>query len=37
MDPGATFEHTFTAVGVYHYHCTYHYWMTGTVQVQAAP
>ena len=34
---GATFIYTFTAPGVYEYHCTIHPWMTGFVIVRAAP
>jgi plastocyanin len=33
LNPGATFVHTFTTPGVYHYTCTYHSWMQGTVTV----
>jgi plastocyanin len=33
MNPGATFVYTFTKPGVYHYTCTYHLWMQGTVTV----
>ncbi len=33
MNPGATYLYTFTKPGVYHYVCTYHNWMHGTVTV----
>lgn len=33
IDPSTNFTYTFTAVGTYHYHCSYHPWMTGTVIV----
>jgi plastocyanin len=33
LNPSATYVHTFTQVGVYHYTCTYHSWMHGTVTV----
>jgi plastocyanin len=33
LPPGASYVHTFTQSGVYHYHCAYHSWMTGTVIV----
>lgn len=36
MAPGQTFIFTFLKAGVYHYHCTYHPWMTGTVTVVAS-
>jgi len=32
---GHSWNHTFTAPGTYTYHCTYHYWMTGTVVATA--
>ena len=35
--PGETFEYTFTSQGTYHYHCTYHPWMVGTVIVLPGP
>jgi plastocyanin len=35
LNQGATFVHTFTTAGVYHYHCSYHSWMTGTVIVKS--
>ena len=34
--PGGTFEHTFTAPGVYDYYCEFHPWMVGSVTVVAA-
>jgi len=37
LAPGQTFTHTYTAAGVYQYHCTIHPWMTGTVMVLGAP
>lgn len=33
MNSGATYVYTFTKPGVYHYDCTYHGWMHGTVTV----
>lgn len=36
MAAGTTFTQTFTVPGTYHYHCTLHSWMTGTVVVKAA-
>jgi plastocyanin len=33
LNPGATYIYTFTKAGVYHYTCTYHSWMHGTVTV----
>jgi len=30
---GGTFPHTFSAKGTYHYYCTIHPWMKGTVTV----
>jgi len=36
MAPGQTYTFTFTTLGVYAYHCTYHPWMIGTVIVKAA-
>jgi len=35
LNPGALYVHTFTSPGVYHYICSYHYWMQGTVTVQS--
>jgi plastocyanin len=37
LNPGDTFAHTFTAAGVYDYHCSIHSFMTGSVTVLAAP
>jgi plastocyanin len=34
MDPGQSWAFTFTAPGVYRYHCSYHPWMFGTVTVK---
>ncbi len=36
MNPGASYNFTFTTPGTYDYICTYHYWMTGTVVVTPA-
>lgn len=33
MNPGATFDYTFTTPGTYPYICTYHPWMHGYVTV----
>jgi amicyanin len=33
MQPGAGYSFTFTKPGTYHYHCTIHPFMTGTVTV----
>jgi plastocyanin len=33
MNPGATYTFTFAKPGAYHYVCTYHHWMHGTVNV----
>jgi plastocyanin len=33
LKPDATYVYTFTKAGVYHYNCTYHSWMHGTVTV----
>jgi plastocyanin len=33
LSPGVTYVHTFTTPGIYHYTCTYHGWMQGTVTV----
>ena len=35
MNPGDTFSYTFTAPGVYEYHCQIHPWMVGYVTVLA--
>jgi nitrite reductase (NO-forming) len=35
MTTGQSWSYTFTTPGTYHYHCAYHYWMTGTVVVVA--
>lgn len=32
---GGTYQFTFTAPGTYHYHCSFHAWMQGTVIVKA--
>ena len=32
---GQSWSYTFTTPGTYQYHCSYHYWMTGTVVVLA--
>ncbi len=36
MNPGDTFSFTFATPGTYTYHCSYHYWMKGTVIVKSA-
>ncbi len=36
IGPGATYTHTFTVPGTYHYDCEYHSWMTGTIVVEDA-
>ncbi len=36
MNPGDVYTHTFTVAGTYQYHCSYHYWMIGTVIVIAS-
>jgi plastocyanin len=33
INPGANFTQYFSTPGTYHYHCSYHPWMTGTVIV----
>ena len=35
MSHGATYTFTFTAAGTYHYYCSFHAWMKGTVVVSA--
>jgi len=35
LNPGQTFEYTFTVPGNYTYYCEYHPWMVGTVVVLA--
>jgi nitrite reductase (NO-forming) len=35
LNPGDTFDYTFTAPGTYQYACSYHPWMMGTVIVKA--
>jgi nitrite reductase (NO-forming) len=35
MNAGDSFTHTFTSPGTYHYGCTYHTWMKGTVIVKS--
>ncbi|HKW05882.1 MAG TPA: cupredoxin domain-containing protein [Nitrososphaerales archaeon] len=35
LSPGQTFTYTFTTPGTYHYYCTIHPWMTGTVIVES--
>jgi amicyanin len=34
LNHGASYSHTFTRAGTYHYVCTYHPWMHGTVIVK---
>jgi plastocyanin len=34
IDPGGSYSFTFSTAGTYHYHCTLHPGMTGTVNVQ---
>jgi plastocyanin len=36
MDPGTTYQFTFTHTGTYQYGCSYHGWMHGTVIVKSA-
>ena len=36
MNPGDKFIWTFTVSGTYHYDCSYHFWMQGTVTVLAS-
>ena len=36
MDPGAKYVYTFATPGTYTYHCSYHFWMQGTVTVEQA-
>ncbi len=36
LSPGFTFTYTFPTPGTYHYHCTIHSFMMGTVVVKAA-
>lgn len=33
IEPNGTYEHVFSDVGAYQYHCDIHPWMTGTVEV----
>lgn len=33
MNPGAKYVHEFTTPGTYTYHCSYHFWMQGTITV----
>lgn len=35
LNPGQSWTYTFTTPGTYHYRCTYHPWMTGTVIVKS--
>jgi plastocyanin len=35
LPPGATWSHTFNSAGQFPYVCSYHYWMKGTVTVEA--
>ncbi|HYB04211.1 MAG TPA: cupredoxin domain-containing protein [Nitrososphaerales archaeon] len=35
INPGTNFTNIFTTPGTYHYHCSFHPWMTGTVVVLA--
>lgn len=35
LNPGESWTYTFNTPGTFHYHCTYHSWMTGTVVVLA--
>jgi len=35
MNPGDTFTVTLTVAGTYQYHCSYHSWMTGEIEVVA--
>jgi plastocyanin len=36
MSPGNTYTCTFSTPGTYKYYCTYHAWMTGMIEVEAA-
>jgi len=36
MNAGAKFSYTFTVAGTYTYYCQYHFWMQGTVIVEAS-
>jgi len=36
INAGQSWTYTFTKAGVYQYHCSYHSWMTGTVNVTAS-
>lgn len=36
MQSGATYTCSFTTAGTYHYYCTYHSWMVGTILVVSA-
>jgi plastocyanin len=35
LNPGGTFQWTFTAPGTFTYHCSFHPWMQGTIVVKA--
>jgi plastocyanin len=37
VDAGSTFSFTFTVIGTYHYHCTIHPGMHGTIIITAPP
>jgi len=36
LNPGQTWNYTFTQPGTYEYRCIYHYWMKGTVVVESS-
>jgi plastocyanin len=36
INPGGSYNFTFTSPGTYEYHCSYHPWMKGTVVVKSA-
>jgi plastocyanin len=36
LNPGQSWNYTFTQPGTYEYHCIYHFWMKGTVIVESS-